>query len=515
MNAELTENDLTKKIPLWLIAITIMLPTAFAMLATSATNVAIPHIAGAFGSTQDESNWVITSYMIANAILLPLTGWLENMMGRRLFLKVFIAMFTVGALICTISTSLNMLIIGRIIQGIGGGPLMPISQAILLESFPYEKRGNAMAIFAFAVMISSILGPSYGGFIVDNLNWQWIFLMNLPIGVFSILLIDRNIKEKEHRIKPKKVDYVGLTALVTWLLTMQVVLDKGQQFGWFDAQWICITAGVSIFAMVFFIVWELEYKDAIVNLRVFKDLNFAIGTILSASINMIIYVTIVLLPMFLQSLMGYSALISGFSLAPRALSCIIMLPIASRLVNIIDNRVMIATGFFFLGFSTFMYTNLNLSTSFTYIIIPNVLMGVGVILIFIPISAIALGTLPKSELANGAGLHSLAKCVATSFVVSFSSTLIARLSQIHQTNLVGNLSIYKSTFHYKIGALSHKLAVYYPHVVAIKKSNGILYKQLLVQSRLMAFSDVFAIFALLAFILLPFSFLLTVKPRKE
>lgn len=513
MNNEMAEIP-ERKIPLWLISFTIMLPTAFAMLATSATNVAIPHIAGAFGSTQDESNWVITSYMISNAIFLPLTGWFENMLGRRLFLKVFIALFTLGAIICTVSTSLNVLIIGRIIQGIGGGPLMPISQAILLESFPYEKRGVAMSVFAFAVMISSILGPTYGGFIVDNLTWQWIFLLNVPIGVISTILVDKNIKEKENRVKPEKIDFVGITSLILWLLTMQVVLDKGQQYGWFDAQWICILSAFSVVAMVFFIVWELEYKNAAVNLRVFKNSNFAIGTILSSSINMIIYVTIVLLPMFLQSIMGYTAMDSGLTLAPRAISCIVMLPIASYLINVMDNRLMISLGFIFLGFATFLYTQLTLMTTFMYVILPNVLLGVGVIMIFVPISAIALGTLPKSQLANGAGLHSLVKCVMTSFVVSISTALVTRLSQVHQNYLVGNLSIYKSAYRYKLSMITHKLISHYPHIVGGVKAKGILYKQLIIQSKIMAFSDVFALFALMALILAPFAFLLTVTNKR-
>lgn len=504
-----------QKTALWLIALTILLPTSFAMLATSATNVAIPHIAGFFGSTLDEANWVITSYMIANAVLIPLTGWLENLMGRVNFLKVFITIFTVGSVICAFAHSLNFLVLGRIIQGIGGGPMMPISQAILIAAFPFEKRGQAMALFGFAVMVFSILGPTFGGFIVDNSAWQWIYLVNIPVGIFSIILVHCNIEELQNRQKPEKVDYVGLCALVLWLFSMQVVLDKGQQYAWFDTPWVAWLAGVSVFSFIFFIVWELECKNAIVNLRVFKDKNFFIGTILGSSVNMIIYVTIVLLPQFLQSLMGYTAMLSGYSLAPRVFSCLIMLCLIGKMVEKIDNRILIATGFVFLALSTFMFTNLNLSVSFIYVVIPNLLMGVGVILAFIPLSAMVLGTLPKTELSNGAGLHSLSKCVTTAFVVSLSSTLVARLSQLHQTYLVENLSQYNNIFQHKMSVMTHNFMSSLPSVSAAQKAGGFFYHQLLTQSRLMAYVDVFQIFALIAICLVPFAFLLDVNFKKK
>ena len=496
-----------QKAPLWLISISILVPTAFAMLATSATNVAIPHIAGYFGSTIDEANWVITSYMIANACLILMTGWLENFMGRKNFLKVFISIFTVGSLICAVAPNLNFMVLGRLIQGIGGGPMMPISQAILLESFPFEKRGLAMSLFGLAVMVFSILGPSFGGFIVDNSAWQWIYYINIPIGIISVILVHCNIPELEIRKKIEKIDFPGMISLVVWLLTMQVVLDKGQQYNWFDCAWISWLAGISACAMAFFIVWELECKHALIN----------IGTLLGSSVNVIIYVTILLLPQFLQNMMGYTAMLSGFSLAPRVISCVIMLLIIGPLMNVVDNRFLISSGFFFLGLSTIMFMNLNLSVSFTYVAIPNIIMGIGVILVFIPVSSLVLGTLPKSELSNGASLHSLCKCVATAFVISMSSTLVARHSQMHQVYLVRHLSNFNLTFQHKFAAMVNTFMSSASSVFAQHKANGFFYKQLVQQSRLMAFVDVFELFALLAFILIPYAFALKVniKSRRE
>ena len=515
MSSSVSELPEIKQIPVWLVALAIMVPTSFAMLATSATNVALPHIAGSFGSTHEEVNWVITSYMIANAILLPLTGWFENIMGRKNFLKIFIMIFICGSIICLFAQNLNMLILGRVIQGIGGGPMMPLSQSILLQAFPSEQKGRAMAVFAFAVMTTSILGPTVGGFLVDNLSWQWIFIINLPAGIVSLMLIERAIKQERTRRVSKRVDIVGLSFLVLWLLNMQIVLDKGQQYDWFGTPWICVLTFISVFSMIFFFVWELEYEHAIVNLRVFKDKNFVIGTILGSFINMIIYVTIVQLPAYLQSIMGYTATLSGLSLAPRAISCIVMLFIVGELVNYVDNRLLISIGFAILGIATFMYAGISVSTSFSYIVFPNVLLGVGVILTFIPISALTLGTLPKSEMSNGAGLHSLSKCVATAFITSLSSTFVARLSQLHQTYLVDNMSHFNPIFLHRLEAMTSSLMTNFSSVVAAKKANVMLYNQLLEQSKVYAFVDVFQLFALIAFLLTPLAFFLKIKKEKK
>ncbi len=510
-----TEVENVKTTPIWLISFTILLPTAFTMLATSETNVAIPHIAGYFGATLDEANWVITSYMIANAILLPMTAWCDNIMGRINFLKVFVGIFTIGSFMCAFAPSLNMMVLGRLIQGIGGGPLMPMAQAILISSFPFEKRGLAMALFMLSVMVSSIVGPTIGGLIVDNSSWQWIYLTNIPVGIISIFLIYFFMPENPNRIIPKKVDFVGFILLVIWLLTMQIVLDKGEQYNWFDSTWICWLTGISVFSFIYFIVWELEYKDPMVNVRIFKDKNFAIGTYLAAFVNMIIYVTIVLLPKYLQSIMGYTASLSGLSLAPRVISCLIMLSIIGKLVAKVDNRILIAIGFFFIGFSTYYYTNLSLMTSFGYLVIPNMILGVGVIMASVPLSALVLGTLPKTELSNGAGLHSLAKCIATVLSISLSSTMVARLSQAHQTYLVGNLSNTNPVFWHEASIMTHKFMQHTAEITAAHKANVIFYKELITQSHIFAYVNVFALFALVSFILIPLGFWLKVDFNKK
>ena len=500
--------------PLWLVAFSILLPTSFSCLATSATNVAIPHISGYFGSTIDEANWIITSYMIANACLILMSGWLENLMGRKRFLKVFIGIFTLGSLICAIAPNLNLMVLGRLIQGIGGGPMTPVSQAILLAAFPPEKRGIAMSLYGMAVMVFAILGPTFGGFIVDNADWQWIYLVNIPVGILSISMIHANIEELEYRRKIKKTDFLGMISLILWLLSMQIVLDKGQQYNWFDCAWISWLAGFSACALAFFIVWEIECKTPLINLRLFKDRNFLIGTILSASVNMLVFSSIVLIPQFLQNMMGYTAILSGYALAPRIISCVLMMLVINQLMKIFDNRILIAIGFFFLGISILFFINLNLSVSFIYIAIPQVLMGVGVILVFIPVSALVLGTLPKSELTNGSSLHNLCKSTMTAIIASVASTLVARHAQMHQVYLVDNLSNFNLVFQHKFASLLSTFMSNASSTFATIKTNSYMYKSLLTQSRLMAYVDVFAIFALIAFCLIPLAFLFRVNTGK-
>ncbi len=495
-----------KNIPIWLIAISILLPTSFSALATTATNVAIPHISGYFAATADEAKWIVTSYMVANAYMIMLSGWLEHLLGRKQFMKICILIFTLGAFICTISSSLNMMVLGRLIQGIGGGPMTPMAQTVLLSVFPDNKKGLAMSLFGFAVMVCAILGPSFGGFLVDNLNWHYIYSVNIPIGILSYILISHNIADTHPQEGKHNVDFVGMTALFLWLISMQIVLDKGQQYNWFDCGWICWLSGFSLVVLSFLIVWEIENKNSFMKIRLFKDKNFLIGTIISTAVSMVVFTTMYLAPQFLQNVLGYTALLSGFTMAPRVISCLIMLAIIPYLMKLYDSRLLISIGFLFLGLATFMYTNVNFSVSFLYVSIPNIILGVGVILTFIPISALALGTLQKEQLADGASLHNFCKTIGVAIVVSISSTLVARHSQMHQNYLVDNLSNFNIVFQNKMAQWINIFINQASNAFAINKANAYAYKQMIVQSTLFAYVDTFAIVAALAFILIPIAF---------
>ena len=500
-------------IPLWLVTISIMLPTVFSMLATSSVNVAIPYIAGQFGSTRDEANWVVTSYMIAHAMMLPITGWLEIKFTRRKLLKIISVIFALGSVICFLAPTLNVLIIGRIIQGIGGGPFMPLSQAILLQTFPKKLQATAMGVFGLGMMVSAIAGPAMGGILVEHLSWEWIFIVNIPIVVASVVMIHCNVMNSDTRLKVNKFDVVGFVALVLWLLPMQTVLDKGSQYGWFDCGWICWLSGFSVCSMVFFIVWELEFKNAITDFRIFKNFNFLIGTILGSGVNMIAYMTLSAIPGFLQSLMGYNAELAGLSLLARALACIIFMVIVSKLCEFVDNRIIAGIGYVFLTISTFLFTQLNLQVSFACFMLPNFLLGAGIMFAFIPITKLALATVEKEKLAIAAGLHSLLKCVMTAFTISVTNALVIALSQVHQNYLIGNLSLLNMRFVVKLSAAVSKYSHYFPLNVADTKANGILYKDTIAQAKLMAYTDVFAIFAMICLIFLPLCFLLQVNSK--
>lgn len=500
----------SKKAPLWLLSLVVVIPTFFAFLATSATNVALPHIAGSFGSTTDEAKWVVTSYMIANGIFLPLTGWLERKLGRLNFLKIFIAIFTLGSIICTFAPSLVILILGRIIQGIGGGVLMPLSQSILLQEFPSNRKGDAMAIFVFSIMVSSIMGPTVGGLLVDNFSWQWIFIINIPIGILSLILIPMIVNDTTRIRKKENVDIFGVVFLILWLFSMQVVLDKGQQYGWFDCTWIYWLSVFSIFSMVLFIVWELEIKEPIVNLRVFKNFNFFIGTILGVVINMMVCATMILLPQFYQGLMHYTASDTGLVLSSRVFAVVVLFVIG-KICRIYDLRLVIATGFFILGFSIALCTDLNLSVNPEWIILSNILFGIGSATALVPVSGVALGTLTKEDIPSGAGVHSLTKCVTGSIATSLASSSVISLTQVHQTYLVKNMSTFSHNFMIHFNSLKMAFLKYGEITTATQKANTILYKQLLIQSKLMAIIDIMALCALLTFLMIPLVALLKVE----
>ncbi len=504
-----------RKVPIWLISIAILLPTSFSALATTATNVAIPHISGYFAATADEAKWIVTSYMVANACLILLSGWLEHLFGRKLFMKICVAIFTLGALICALAPSLEIMVLGRFIQGVGGGPMTPISQTVLLSAFPKEKKGVAMSLFGFAVMVCAILGPSFGGFLVDNFNWHYIYSVNIPVGIISFILISKYIAETKPEQGRHHIDFVGMTALILWLVSMQIVLDKGQQYNWFDCGWICWLAGFSLICLSFLIVWEIENKNSFMKVRLFKDRNFFIGTVISTAVSMVVFTTMYLAPQFIQNILGYTALLSGLTMAPRIISCLVMLVIIPHLMRIYDSRLLIAIGFLFLGLATFTYTKVSLAVSFLFVSIPNFLLGVGVILTFIPISALALGTLPKEDLANGASLHNFCKTIGVAIVVSMSSTLVARHSQMHQSYLVDNLSNFNLVFQQKMASWTHTFITGASSSYALNKANAYAYKQMVLQSSMFAYVDTFALVALLAFILIPLPFLLKKESSKR
>lgn len=500
----------------YIVAISVLLPAFLSLAASSATNVSQPHIAGFYGATQYEANTVITCYIISGGLMIPVTGYLVRTIGKKLLLYYSIWGFALGCLLCILAPNLQALIAARIVQGVGSGCILPLSQAILLEVFPQEQRGVAMGLFGIAAMFSPLAGPFIGGYLTDNWSWQWIFIMNIPLCMLSFLLVklfvpaEKPVKQKYN----KKFDIIGYSAIVVAMGCMQVVLDKGQQYNWFDSVWVCWVTGLCIFSFVFFYVWELEYKYPVIDIRVFKDKNFLIGTFISSFINVMLYSTLLLVPMFIQSMLGYSPSKSGLTMFPRAIICLAGLIIAGELSKYIKPKILAATGFLIMGTAILMLTQMNTTSSIESIILPNILLCIGVPVAFVPVTALSFETLPATKNADAAALHALFKNIMTAIATALSATFIARVSQVHQTYLVGNLSWHNPVFRMKLAALQHKFITLYPSVTAAKKANGMLYKELLNQARLASFFDAFTILALMCIVIIPLIFMLKCKRKK-
>ena len=506
-----------RKLNPYIIALVVLLPAFLSLAASSATNVCQPDIAGYFGATQYEANTVVTCYIIAGGVMLPVTTYLANFFGQKQYLIYCIIVFTLGCLFCILAKDLHMLILARLVQGIGSGSILPICQAILLEAFPPEQRGVAMGLFGVAAMFSPLAGPFIGGYLTDNYSWQWIFIVNIPLSILSIIMVkflvpnDEPVKLKYN----KKFDIVGYVSIVIAMACMQIVLDKGQQHNWFDETWICWLTGICIFSFVFFYVWELEYKYPVIDIRVFKDRNFLFGTIASSFINIMIYSTLLLVPMFVQSLLGYSPSMSGLAMFPRAIVCFIGLLVVGEISKYVESRILATIGFLIMAISVLMLTQMNPTSSKESIVLPNLLLCIGVPTAFVPITALSFNTLPASKNADAAALHALFKNIITAVATSISSTFIARVSQVRQNYLVEHLSPHNPIFQYKLSILGDKFLRYYSAPTAERKAAGSLYNSLLQQARLSAFFDVFTVLALCMLLVIPLVFILKNKQNKN
>ena len=505
-----------KKVNPYLIAIAVLLPSFLALAASSATNVSQPHIAGFYGATQYEANTVVTCDIISGGLMLPVTGYLVRRIGKKLLMIYSIAVFALGCLLCVIAPTLQALIAARIVQGIGSGCILPLCQAFLLEAFPPNQRGVAMSLFGVAAMFSPLAGPFFGGYLTDNFSWQWIFIANIPLCILSLVMVKFLVADDI--IQPlkynKKFDYTGYISIVLAMGCMQVILDKGQQWNWFDATWICWMTGICIFSFVFFYVWELEYKYPVIDIRVFKDRNFLVGTMISSFINVTIYSTLLLVPMFVQSMIGYSPSMSGLAMFPRAVICFIGLLVVGEISKYVNPKLLAIIGFVIIAISMLMLTQMNPASSMESIVLPNILLCIGVPTAFVPITALSFQTLPASKTADAAALHALFKNIVTAIATSVSSTFIARVSQVYQNYFVANLSTENPVYHVKLAAAQSKFLHYYPAYVASRKAGGSLYKELLAQARLASFFDVFTVLALIIVLIIPLVLILKYKRAK-
>jgi len=485
----------------WLIAVSVMLATFMEVIDTSIASVALPHIAGSLSATTDEATWVLTSYLVANAVVLPASGWLSIRFGRKRFLLTCIVIFTISSFLCGAATTLPMILIARAIQGAGGGALQPLAQSILLESFPPEKRGAAMAMYGLGVVVAPVLGPTLGGWLTDEYSWRWAFYINIPIGALALFMISRYVKDPSYirDAKAGPIDGIGFGLLALWLGALQIVLDKGQEDDWFGAGWIRWTAALVVVTLIVFMWRELTATSPLVNLRIFRDRNFAIGCVLIGLFGGVIYGVVTLLPLFYQTLLGYSAAAAGWAVSSRGIGAICIMPVIGILAGRIDNRLLIIAGFVLFGLTSLWMGGLTLDISPSSLVWPIVLSGMASGMVFVPLSTISVGTLKNEQIGNAAGLFNLMRNVGGGIGISMVNTLVARHAQIHRAEMVGSMSPGTPAFDQALQATRGAMAPFAPPNVAAQRAYGLMQGTLDIQAATFSYVDVFRELALACF----------------
>jgi len=428
----------------WIIAITVTLATFMEVLDTSIANVALPHIAGSLSAGQDESTWVLTSYLVSNAIILPLSGWLSSIMGRKNFYMGCVALFTVSSFLCGLAPNLATLIVCRVLQGVGGGGLQPSEQAILADTFPPAKRGMAFAVYGIAVVTAPAIGPTLGGWITDNFTWRWIFFINIPVGILSILLTTRLIQDppylKRRKLSETKIDYIGLGFVALGLGALQIVLDKGQRDDWFESHFIVVLSLIAAASLIFVILWEWYHKDPIIDLHLFRDRTFAVSNLLMFMLGFALLGSTLLLPLFSQTLLGYTAETAGLALMPGGFTIIILLPLVGFLLSRYSPRWLLLFGLTMLSGALFHMASFDLDIDFHTVALARVFQAAGMAFLFVPINTAAYAFLPREKNNAASGLMNLARNIGGSVGISLVTTMLDRRSQVHQSDLSHNLS---------------------------------------------------------------------------
>jgi MFS transporter, DHA2 family, multidrug resistance protein len=430
----------------WVVAISVMLGTFMEVLDTTVVNVSLPHIAGNLSASTDEATWVLTSYLVSNAIVLPLTGWLANHFGRRNLLLLSVTGFTVFSLLCGIAPNLPALIVFRILQGATGGGLQPLSQAILMEAFPPEKRAKAMAFWALGIVVAPMLGPVLGGWITDSYSWRWLFYINIPVGIAAAIMISLFIFDPPYiRRGEGGVDYWGIGMLAVGIGALQIMLDKGQEDDWFQSHFIVILFVLALAGLGLFVLRQLAADHPVVNLRIFKNGTYSTGVFMMTVVGFVLYGSTVLLPVWLQTLMGYSALQAGMTMLPRGLGSFLFMPIVGVLMAKIDARKLLATGLVISAFSLYLLSRLNLNAGYWDIFWPQLMQGMSMGLLFVPLTTVTNGPIPKEQMGNATSLFNLMRNIGASIGIASVTTIVARHSQAHSNVMSAHVTPYSPT----------------------------------------------------------------------
>jgi DHA2 family multidrug resistance protein len=484
----------------WLIAPAVMLATFMEVLDTSISSVALPYIAGNLGATPDQATWVLTSYLVSNAIVLPASGWFSRYFGRKRFLIGCIVVFSVSSFLCGAAQTLPMLIVARVLQGAGGGALQPLAQSIMLESFPPAQRGTAMAVYGIGVVCAPVLGPTLGGWMTDVWSWRWAFYINIPISILAVFMISLFVEDPPYirRARPGRIDAVGFGFMALGLACLQILFDKGQESDWFGAVWLRWMAVISAGSLIFFVIWELNVKEPIVDLRILKNRNFAIGCGLFFLFGAAVYGMITLQPLFLQTLLGYTALDAGLTVSPRGFGALGALFIVGALIARIGGRKLAAAGFIFYSISAWMFSRFTLDVAMGNIVPANILNGFGTGFVFVPLTTVALGTLHNEQIGNAAGIQNLVRNIGGSAGISFVSTMLDRFAQAHQAFMTGRISPLGLVYRQQSGALQTALSARFGAVNAQPRVAAIFYNMVHLQTGYWAFITLFRCFMWMA-----------------
>lgn len=484
-----------------LIAFTVMLPTLIEIIDTSIVNVSLDHIRGSLSAGYDEATWTITAYLVSNAIVIPMAGWLARLIGRKNYQIASIALFTISSFLCGSAWSLSSLVFFRILQGMGGGGLVPISQSILLESFPREKHGQAMAIFGMGAMLGPIAGPLLGGWITDTLSWRWIFYINIPVGVIAIIMNVLVIQDPPYMQRQKmKIDYWGLLFLSAGLGALQFMLDKGEHEDWFQSDLIITMAVIAAISLVLLAINELYSDRPIVNLRLFRDRTFTSGSTVMFFVFLNLFGSIVLLPIFLQMMMGYTSFHAGLVLGPGGIATMLAMPVAGKLVAGTNPKRILTAGLLICAFSTYLMSRFTLETDFWTFVWPRVFLGIGMGFTFIPLTTMTLSHIPKEHMTEATSLYNLLRNMGGSVGIAITTTILSRRAQFHQTRLVDHLTPFDTVYQISREQISAVLAqIGLPPEYA----DGVIFRELIRQATTLAFTDAFLMICILLLCILP------------
>ncbi len=483
----------------------VILPAFMEVIDTSIASVCLPYIAGSLSASYDEASYVLTFYLLSNAVILPASAWFSLRFGRKRFLIASIVIFTISSFFCGAATSLVTILIARLVQGAGGGALQPLSQAIITESFPPEKRGMAMGMFGLGVVVAPVLGPTLGGWLTDTYSWRWAFYINIPVGVLAIFLIMRFVKDPPYiaDAKPGKLDGIGLGLLAVGLGCMQIILDRGQQDDWFGAVWVRWAFVIMIVCLGFFVVSQLTREKTLVDLSIFKNRNFTFGCLLIFMFGAAIYSAVTILPLYFQSLMDYSAWNAGLVVSPRGLGSILAMPLVGFLVSKMDTRVLVSTGFTIFACCSLVWGGITLQVSPWSLTWPIIISGFSLGLVFVPLSVVTLGDLKPESVGNGSGLYNLLRNVGGSVGISVAQTVLARHEQLHRTELSHNLAPTLPRVQQSLSQFQTAFSALSDRVTAQHQAIGQVQRIINTQAQLWSYVDDFRYMALACFCCVP------------